>query len=102
MEIRNVSEIGSDRRNILAWSRVDQIEVVSKSDPATARDIEDLVFDVAVEHDICDGRGKLRGSQGNRVKGPWDFVSEIHKTRLARDCRGRRPSDSCPCYDGRS
>ena len=64
MEVRNVLEVGDDGWNLLARSRVDQMEIVSDDDLTTAGGLEDLAFDVAVERDACD-RGRVEMSSWN-------------------------------------
>ena len=48
----------------------DQEQVVSDSDSGAAGDFEDFVLDVAIERDIGEGGGVLRGRQAAGVKRP--------------------------------
>ena len=59
LKIRNVPEVGDNGWNLLVRGRTNHVQVVSEGDPTTARDLENLVFNVTVECDVCDGGGRL-------------------------------------------
>ena len=59
LKVRDDPEVWDDGRGLYTWRRVNKIQVVSESDPAAAEDFEHLVFDIAIERDLCDGGGRL-------------------------------------------
>ena len=62
LKVRDDPEVWDDGRGLYTWGRVNQIHIVSESDPAAAGDLEHLVFDIAIERDVYDGGGRLSGS----------------------------------------
>ena len=66
---------------ILRFRRlVNQVQVISNCDSAPTCDLQDLVLNVAVERDVCEGRRGLKSDQGLWVKFP--FVVPVTENEL--------------------
>ena len=77
--LRILSDGLSDRRGSGDCFWVHQIHVVGDGDSTAAGDLEDLVFDVTVERDVCKGRGILKNGQRFRVEFPFAILVTKHE-----------------------
>jgi len=72
LEVRNGFKIRSDGESSRSRRLVNQVQVVG--DPTSTGDLQDLVLDVAVERDVCEGRRGLGNGQGAGVEFPLEVL----------------------------
>ena len=70
LKVRAGFEIRSDGESSRSRCRVNQVQVVGHRDPTSTGDLQDLVFDVAIECNVCEGRWRLGSGRGVGVELP--------------------------------
>jgi hypothetical protein len=86
LKIGDAFRIRSDGRNIWPRRWVNQIQVVGDSNPSATGDLQNLVFNIAVECDVCEGGGGSKSGQGFGIELP--FVILVAENELSSLMRG--------------